>query len=334
MKSAVKIEKSNNSKAAANHISPRPHSVAPNFIVQAKLQVGEPDDEYEREADRVADTVMRMPEPFIRSQTINEEEEPIQTKLRDPVILKYQNGHKLVSKKEKSNSSKNIAPWSPLKVNNIKHKNLIQRSVDYLAQLTAQQSAPFLAAFDSTVTQVETSLVGVTGQAADDIRASMARARTLRSAGRVTIWQVSNHLAYASYDNASGELRLHDRGNISNATERGLVIHEAIHALHASKYPQISRLYGQLLAAGGTPDRRIATILLQFKAWTEYWAYRRSFEHSNIIDPQETWTGHTYAIIVEAVRAAIERVVEHTGSAFTPWTWNPPARIPGVRRRR
>ena len=31
--------------------------------VQAKLKVSQPDDEYEREADRVADTVMRMPEP-------------------------------------------------------------------------------------------------------------------------------------------------------------------------------------------------------------------------------------------------------------------------------
>ena len=31
--------------------------------VQAKLKVGEPDDEYEREADRVADQVMRMPHP-------------------------------------------------------------------------------------------------------------------------------------------------------------------------------------------------------------------------------------------------------------------------------
>lgn len=32
-------------------------------VVQAKLEIGEPDDEYEKEADRVADTVMRMPDP-------------------------------------------------------------------------------------------------------------------------------------------------------------------------------------------------------------------------------------------------------------------------------
>src|SRR5712672_3368042 len=32
-------------------------------LIQAKLQVNEPGDAYEQEADRVADQVMRMPEP-------------------------------------------------------------------------------------------------------------------------------------------------------------------------------------------------------------------------------------------------------------------------------
>jgi hypothetical protein len=37
--------------------------------LQAKLKIGEPDDEYEREADRVADQVMRMPEPVLQSKS-------------------------------------------------------------------------------------------------------------------------------------------------------------------------------------------------------------------------------------------------------------------------
>ena len=40
-------------------------SAAPPLI-QTKVTIGEPDDEYEREADRVAETVMRMPEPGIQ----------------------------------------------------------------------------------------------------------------------------------------------------------------------------------------------------------------------------------------------------------------------------
>jgi|GEM_PF-3289480 len=35
-------------------------------MVQAKLRISQPDDEYEREADRVAEMVMRMPEPMVQ----------------------------------------------------------------------------------------------------------------------------------------------------------------------------------------------------------------------------------------------------------------------------
>jgi len=34
--------------------------------IQAKLRIGKPNDKYEQEADRVADQVMRMPEPAIQ----------------------------------------------------------------------------------------------------------------------------------------------------------------------------------------------------------------------------------------------------------------------------
>lgn len=46
--------------------------------IQAKLTVGQPNDVYEQEADRVADQVMRMPDPEIQCQ-IPEEEEKLQT---------------------------------------------------------------------------------------------------------------------------------------------------------------------------------------------------------------------------------------------------------------
>jgi hypothetical protein len=35
-------------------------------LIQTKMRIGSPDDEYEREADRIADLVMRMPEPGIQ----------------------------------------------------------------------------------------------------------------------------------------------------------------------------------------------------------------------------------------------------------------------------
>jgi hypothetical protein len=49
--------------------------------IQAKLKVGQPDDKYEQEADRVAEQVMGMPEPQVQRQVEEEEEEEIlQTK--------------------------------------------------------------------------------------------------------------------------------------------------------------------------------------------------------------------------------------------------------------
>jgi hypothetical protein len=55
-------------------------------LIQAKLTIGQPDDQYEEEADRVSDQVMRMPEPAIQrapgcsSCPGSEEEDLIQTK--------------------------------------------------------------------------------------------------------------------------------------------------------------------------------------------------------------------------------------------------------------
>ncbi|NOQ33835.1 MAG: DUF4157 domain-containing protein [Methanosarcinales archaeon] len=45
--------------------------------IQAKLKIGQPGDMYEREADRVADEVMRVPEPEIQRQEEEEQEEEI-----------------------------------------------------------------------------------------------------------------------------------------------------------------------------------------------------------------------------------------------------------------
>ncbi len=48
--------------------------------VQAKLEVGRPDDEYEREADEIADKVMRMPEPCCSGRPDRDEKEKIHLK--------------------------------------------------------------------------------------------------------------------------------------------------------------------------------------------------------------------------------------------------------------
>ena len=72
-----------------------------NAPVQAKLTVSSPDDPQEKEADAVAETVMRMPDPAITSISASseekldkKEEEEIKPKIETPVFRK-------ISRKEK-----------------------------------------------------------------------------------------------------------------------------------------------------------------------------------------------------------------------------------------
>jgi hypothetical protein len=48
--------------------------------IQPKLTIGRRNDKYEQEADRIADEVMRMPEPALQRQVDEEEEEGLRTK--------------------------------------------------------------------------------------------------------------------------------------------------------------------------------------------------------------------------------------------------------------
>jgi hypothetical protein len=84
-------------------------------VVQAKLNVGQPDDAYEREADRVADTVMRMPAPATDNKNKNDDQKKtVQRKTESP---KKEDEKKTVQRK--SDEKKKDEP-----------KRAVQRAVD------------------------------------------------------------------------------------------------------------------------------------------------------------------------------------------------------------
>jgi hypothetical protein len=62
----------------------RVHTGAP-MPFQAKLTINKPGDKYEQEADRIADQVMRMPDPAVQRQTILEEEKEDETLQMKPL---------------------------------------------------------------------------------------------------------------------------------------------------------------------------------------------------------------------------------------------------------
>jgi hypothetical protein len=211
---------------------------------------------------------------------------------------------------------------------------VLQRTLNYLAQVTGDEARPFLEAFDRSVATIDREIRGATGPEAADLREALASLRSLRTAGRVTCWHVSGGLYYASYDNASGQLRLHVNFG-SLATVPGTLIHEAIHAVHAGRYPRLSRLYARILAAGGTRNESLGILLLKWKAWTEYWAYRRAAEYRNLrLDPADRIDAHRSAIGERDVMRSIRSVELETGRTFAPWDWSPPARYLARSRRR
>lgn len=57
-------------------------------LVQPKLKISQPNDKYEQEADRVADEVMRMPEPKVQRQVGVEEKEDVETIQAKPIASK------------------------------------------------------------------------------------------------------------------------------------------------------------------------------------------------------------------------------------------------------
>jgi hypothetical protein len=203
--------------------------------------------------------------------------------------------------------------------------NALQRAVNYIEEVTGDEARPYLEAFDRTVPVIEAQIQQVTGPEAGDLREALARLRGLRRDGRITCWRVSGGLSYASFDNASSQIRLHV--NLGRSAESPTdLIHEAIHALHAARYPRLSRLYGEVLAAGGTENRQIGLLLLRWKAWTEYWAYRRMVELNNPQQrPEFRRDAHRTALEQRDVRASIARVREESGDDFRPWEWTPPA---------
>ena len=86
--------------------------------IQAKLVVGQPGDIYEQEADRVADEVMRMPEPGVQRQVEEEEEEEelIQSKpLAEQItpLVQRQVEEEEEKKEEETLQAKEVSGQSP-----------------------------------------------------------------------------------------------------------------------------------------------------------------------------------------------------------------------------
>ena len=96
--------------------------------IQARLRIGQPGDVYEQEADRVADAVMRMPEPGVQRQVEPEEEEKeeeiLQTKpLVDqitPVVQRQVEEEEMLQAKSREDATSEVTNGLESQINAIK----------------------------------------------------------------------------------------------------------------------------------------------------------------------------------------------------------------------
>lgn len=261
---------------------------------QGSLTVGAPDDHSEQEADRIAEKVLQTKMPSA----------PARAGFPHPT------------------PNSQIAGLT----RDGRAGGVLRRVVNYLHQLTATEAQRYLEAFDHSVESLERDIQNPNTPLPEDVRQAVPILRSLRTEGRVACWETSGGLTYASYDNASRQLRLHIR--FSQATSPSTLLHEAIHALHAARYPGLSRLYGQTLEADGTTNLRRGILLKKWKAWTEYWAYRRGVEYDNArqTDPSFRRDAHQAAMAESDVRRSVQEVRDEPGEqGFDPQTWTPPA---------
>jgi hypothetical protein len=205
-------------------------------------------------------------------------------------------------------------------------RSLVQRAVEYVEQVadTDPTAAQMLSKFDQSVAAIEQNVKTQTGPQMADLTSAAARLKSLRASGKVAVWKmITTPPAYAGFDNGSGQLRLNYSYPDLSVSENTLV-HEAIHAVHAAANPEIAAAYAKGLRSGvPETDTAVVAVVHKWKAWTEYWAYRRAAEYSAgaklAADPD---MGHRVAMATRDVQMPV-RDAKVDDPSFDPKTWQP-----------
>jgi Domain of unknown function (DUF4157) len=207
--------------------------------------------------------------------------------------------------------------------------HLVQRAaVEYVEQVAESDptAAQILGKFDQSVTSVEQNVKTQSGPQTADLSAAAAQLKSLRTAGKVAVWKmITSPPVFAAFHAGSGQLRL-NYSYPETAIAENTLVHEAIHAVHAARHPEISAAYGKGLESGiPATDTATVALLHKWKAWTEYWAYRRATEYSagaRLKDDPDM--GHRVAIANPDVHVSVA-AAKSDDPNFDPRTWQPTA---------
>ncbi|MDT7543556.1 MAG: hypothetical protein QOE33_3460 [Acidobacteriota bacterium] len=187
---------------------------------------------------------------------------------------------------------------------------------------TGDEAKDCLARVDKSIEAIKKRVDCAKGPEAEDLRDALKTLSDMRSKNKVVCG--TRNIAgkvYASFDNKTHEIHIYtNKGAVQDSPSN--LIHEAIHAVHAERFPKVSEKYSTGKAQGDD-----VTLLLKWKAWTEYWAYRRAAEYDNL-DPNRTKENKLdpdkEARSNKDVHKSIAAVFDATSEAFNPETWTPP----------
>ncbi|HEX8180802.1 MAG TPA: DUF4157 domain-containing protein [Pyrinomonadaceae bacterium] len=181
--------------------------------------------------------------------------------------------------------------------------------------------------FDKSMDEMEARVKDATGAGVDEIKEAAKTLRQMKKDGKVVCGnQVGGGKNRAIYDNATGQLRLLvNMGDVAGSSSN--LVHEGIHAVQAAKHPKTAQTYAKHKGEEPSKDATGA-LLIKWKAWTEYWAYRRAMEYDNLDPnrkPEYKRKPDEETRKLEEVKKAINNARAISGdSSFDPETWEPP----------
>lgn len=193
----------------------------------------------------------------------------------------------------------------------------------YIRQITGDDAKKYIDQVDAELPKMEAQVKDLPKSPEnDDFKAAVARLKAIQAADRVTVWNTKGANDFASYYAATDEIRLH-KDKLIQASGHNLM-HESIHALHASQHPKLAKVYGAAVGKDLPLSDPKTAQFLKWKAWTEYWAYHRTAEYDNLNRSAENKLDpHKAALDNRDFRAAWA-AARQVDNKFVPWEWIPP----------
>ncbi len=162
-------------------------------------------------------------------------------------------------------------------VQQVNQRKIIQRH----RQLDDTESVPCLKKAEDVIQTLEKNMgAGANFGQQPYIKGAVQILRSKMNAKKIKCYAFEGRI-HGVTDYSGDEVRL-DGVNL-NWIDEGTLLHEGVHAYHASQHPDIAKKYADALKAGQKldPSNPADLKLLKWKAWTEYWGYRAKNDYYN-----------------------------------------------------